>query len=292
MQRDDGVDAESGLAPVIDLFGGRRRRGSEASAPSAREVDAGTGPPTVQAPRAAAPDEVPEDLGSSGGHDAQGWWVEEPSSSAEGFTPAAEPLSGEEAVRAESRSRAAAVAASRWSGQRAEQTGSARDDSSSEERPLPRLDIEEASTWALSRRGLSVVEMRQKLAAKGYAEEAVESEIDRLMRVRYLDDARLAEEVVRVEVERKGKGRAVVIGELRRRGISPDDYAAALDEIDTELELDRAVDIAYRKMSSSRDLDTRTAERRLSALLARRGFSGDLARAAIARATERMAGGN
>jgi regulatory protein len=157
--------------------------------------------------------------------------------------------------------------------------------------PAPRLAIEEASTRALARRGLSVTEMRTMLTTKGYTEDQVESEVERLLRARYLDDARLAEEIVRVEFERKGKGRAVVTAELRRRGVSPDDFATALDDIDTELELQRAADIAYRKMVSSSDLDARTAERRLSALLARRGFSGDLARLAIARASERLAAG-
>ncbi|MFD1713027.1 regulatory protein RecX [Amnibacterium flavum] len=300
MRHDDGAE-DSQLAPVIDLFGGRRAR-AQVAASSSPTPPADPAPPVADRSeerlaevRAAAEEIIaasrrrnaPEPSPSVPGGDAApvddgaGWFVED---GTDPDTPAFPRIS-----------QAAAAARSRWAVADpaiGAGSGDIRSDDSPSVDSGPRLSIEEASTRALARRGLSVSEMRDKLSSIGYPADAIETEIERLLGARYLDDARLAEEIVRVEFERKGKGRSVVTGELRRRGISPDDYLGALDDIDTELELERAAEIAYRKMSSSSDLDARTAERRLSALLARRGFSGDLVRAAVARATERLAGGN
>lgn len=322
MTLDDGADSR--LAPVIDLFGGRRGQHHEAAPSSdeqptfgfpARGVDGlakaraaleeitaasrarrGADVPATDSPTAA---EAPAGAETTGATDEAGWWVDDAAESSADDAPSVVPhrdtassqpsipqSAGTEEQHATGRgrrARAEATAASRWGAVAAEQ-----DDT----KAAPRLSIEEASTRALARRGLSVTELQQKLIAIGYEQSAVDAEIERMIAARYLDDVRLAEEIVRVEFERKGKGRAIVTAELRRRGVAPEDYLPALDEIDTDLELERAADIAYRKMASSSDLDSRTAERRLSALLARRGFSGELARAAVARATERLANGD
>lgn len=149
--------------------------------------------------------------------------------------------------------------------------------------------IENVSTAALARRGMSESEVRSRLMEKGFTEEQVAPEIERLARAGYLDDVRLSEEIVRIESERKGKGRTAIVAELRRRGIQPDDYAEALGSFDLESERERAEEIALRKLPSLRALDSRTAERRLYALLARRGYSGELARSAVAEAMLRYA---
>ncbi|BDI22217.1 regulatory protein RecX [Herbiconiux sp. L3-i23] len=149
--------------------------------------------------------------------------------------------------------------------------------------------IENVSTAALARRGLSESEVRTRLMDKGFTDEQVAPEVERLRRAGYLDDRRLAEEVIRIEAERKGKGRTAIIAELRRRGIDQDDYADALAELDQESERERAEEIAVRKLGSLRALDPRTAERRLYALLARRGYSGELARNAVGEAMQRYA---
>lgn len=155
-------------------------------------------------------------------------------------------------------------------------------DSAGEERESPRRRIENVSTAALARRGLSVQEVRSRLMEKGFTADQVETEIQRLVDAGYLNDRRLAEEVVRIERERKGKGRSAIVAELKRRGIEADDCDEALAELDSDDELDRARDLVLKKLSSLRNVDDETAKRRLYGALARRGFGGDVVRAAVA----------
>lgn len=155
-------------------------------------------------------------------------------------------------------------------------------DPADEERESPRRRIENVSTAALARRGLSVSEVRTRLMDKGFTSDQVEPEIQRLVDARYLDDRRLAEEIVRIETERKGKGRSAIVAELRRRGIDADDFDDVMAELDSDDELDRARDFVLKKLSSLRNVEDETAKRRLYGALARRGFGGDVVRTAVA----------
>lgn len=176
-------------------------------------------------------------------------------------------------------------ATDRFARRRASDRGAVSDqtsDPAEEEREAPRRRIENVSTAALARRGLSVSEVRARLIEKGFTADQVEPEIQRLVDARYLDDRRLAEEIVRIETERKGKGRSAIVAELRRRGIEADDFDDVMAEVDSDDELDRARDFVLKKLSSLRNVDDETAKRRLYGALARRGFGGDVVRAAVA----------
>ncbi len=145
----------------------------------------------------------------------------------------------------------------------------------------PTKDIRVVSQSALARRGLSVKELSDKLTATGYPEDEVLSEIDRLNDLHYLDDRRLAEEIVRIESERKGKGRSAVMNELRRRGIATDDYLEALDVLERDSERERATEIAKKRIRQLSGYDDATVRRRLHSFLSRRGFGGDTVGAAV-----------
>ncbi|THG32286.1 regulatory protein RecX [Naasia lichenicola] len=145
----------------------------------------------------------------------------------------------------------------------------------------PTKDIRVVSQSALARRGLSVKELSDKLTTTGYPEDDVLAEIDRLSDLHYLDDRRLAEEVVRVESERKGKGRSAVMTELRRRGIAAEDYLEALDVLERDSERERATEIAEKRIRQLSGYDDATVRRRLHSFLSRRGFGGDTVGAAV-----------
>nr|WP_236779115.1 regulatory protein RecX [Agromyces seonyuensis] len=105
--------------------------------------------------------------------------------------------------------------------------------------------------------------------------------IERYRRLGYLDDRRTAEQLVRIQHERRGRGSAFVRQELARRGIADDIAAEALAELDEEAEIEVASRIAERRAGQLRGLDRQTAERRLSAFLQRRGYSGSVVRQAV-----------
>lgn len=146
---------------------------------------------------------------------------------------------------------------------------------------LSDAEVERISMRALSRRSLSRRELERVLRDAGIAEEAVTAEVDRLSRVALLDDTALAQTLVASLQERKGLGRSAIAAELAKRLLAPSAIAYALELVDTGEELARAGDLARKRAAQLTGLDRDTAARRLSGYLARRGYSGSTARAAI-----------
>ncbi|MRG61628.1 hypothetical protein GE115_17350 [Agromyces sp. CFH 90414] len=136
----------------------------------------------------------------------------------------------------------------------------------------------------LRRSSLSVSEVRAVLVEHGLDDAEVEEWIERYERLGYLDDARLAEQVVHTSAVRRGKGSGAILAELGRRGVDPSAARAALDEIDPELERENAVQVAQRRARQLGGLDRAVATRRLTAFLQRRGYPSEVIREAVAAA--------
>ena len=143
--------------------------------------------------------------------------------------------------------------------------------------------VSNVSMYALARRGMSSQEMRDYLVGREFDASEVDEEIERLERVQLLDDAALAETLVRTLRDRKGLGRSALTAELRRRRLDGVAIEEALSAVDDD-ELERAVDIAVKRASQLRSYDSETAKRRLGAFLMRKGYSGSVVSAAVQRA--------
>jgi regulatory protein len=146
---------------------------------------------------------------------------------------------------------------------------------------IPQHRIEAISMRALGRRGLSRRELERTLRSHGVDDTAVETEVARLESVGLIDDVALAQNLVGVLQERKGLGRTGVAAELARRMLSPAAIEYALELVDSGDELARARELAAGRARQLRGLDRDTAVRRLSAWLARRGYSGSTVRSAV-----------
>ena len=133
----------------------------------------------------------------------------------------------------------------------------------------------------LRRSALSVTEVRSVLAEHGLDEHEIEQWIERYERFGYLDDARLAEQVVHSHGVRRGRGSGAILNELSRRGIDSGIARAAIDGLDPEAERENALAVAERRARQLTGLDRQTAERRLSAFLQRRGYPSDVVREAV-----------
>lgn len=133
----------------------------------------------------------------------------------------------------------------------------------------------------LRRSALSVSEVRKVLAEHGLDDAELEEWIERYERLGYLDDERLAEQLVHSHGVRRGKGSGAILNELSRRGVDSAVARAAVDELDPDTELENARTVAERRARQLRGLDRQTAERRLSAFLQRRGYSGQVVREAV-----------
>ncbi|GAA1845554.1 regulatory protein RecX [Agromyces salentinus] len=136
----------------------------------------------------------------------------------------------------------------------------------------------------LRRSALSVAEVRSVLVEHGLDQVEVEEWIERYERFGYLDDARLAEQLVHVSAGRRGKGSGAVLQELTRRGVDAEAARAAIEGLDPETELENARTVAERRARQLQGLERPVAERRLSAFLQRRGYSGEVIREVVAEA--------
>jgi len=140
-------------------------------------------------------------------------------------------------------------------------------------------------------RQLSVSEAKTYLGQYDLDADAVGAILDAFLERGYLDDARLAEQVVHAGVDRKGQGRQVIAQSLAKRGVPRDVADAALAELPDD-DAERALEFARSKAGSLRGLDRDTALRRLTGQLARRGYGGSIAMTAARAALDEKAPGS
>lgn len=132
----------------------------------------------------------------------------------------------------------------------------------------------------ISRRMISQKELFDKLTEKGAAYEDAEYVINRFLELRLLDDTAYAGAVVR-HYAAKGYGYSRIRSELKRHGIPEDLYEEAFREMpDTSDKIN-----AYIRSHLS-DSHDRKEVSKVSAALARRGFSWDEINSAIRRYEE------
>lgn len=147
---------------------------------------------------------------------------------------------------------------------------------------LAELDL--LAVRRLARRGCSEWEIAELLRGHDAAPDEVEHVLAELRRRGYLDDAELARQLVESLHTRKGQSRAVIGRELSSRRIDATIVSEALEAIDDDDELRRALVVAEKRAGQLRSLDQATAERRLAAYLARRGYGSAIIREACSRA--------
>ena len=144
---------------------------------------------------------------------------------------------------------------------------------------------------ALARRGMSSREMELLLERRELEPEDIEAEVARLEGAGLLDDVQLAENLVRTLHERKGLGKSAIAAEMRRRKVDDAAISGALEALDADDELERAIEVAVKRASQLRSYDQETAKRRLSAYLQRRGYGGSVLSAAMKAALEGSSSG-
>ena len=144
------------------------------------------------------------------------------------------------------------------------------------------------SMHALTRRDMSRWELEKTLTSRGLDPEQIRDEVTRLESVGLIDDAALAETIVRTQHERKGLGRSALVAELRRRHVDQHHIDTALESLDAADELARALELAHRRAPQLTSLDRATAVRRLSGFLMRKGYSSNIVRTAVDEALSGM----
>ena len=147
----------------------------------------------------------------------------------------------------------------------------------------PVAEREHAESLLLSRlrsRSLSVVEATMVLAGTDATEEDIDDILTRFAELNYLDDNKLADQIIHTHHARKGLGRSGVEAEMRRRKIDQFVILEKLDELPDE-EIERATELALTRVRQLSRVDDQTADRRLTGFLLRKGYSSAAVRAAV-----------
>ena len=142
-------------------------------------------------------------------------------------------------------------------------------------------DVETALLRALTRRDMSEREVRSWLAVREVPENDAEECVERMHRLGYVDDARMATHLVDKLVDRGGKGRGVILQKLTERGIDRATASEAVSHLDDDSQQQQATDLAVARASRMGTLTDEAARRRLHGFLARRGFSSTVIREAV-----------
>ncbi|WP_233265465.1 regulatory protein RecX [Leifsonia sp. AG29] len=133
----------------------------------------------------------------------------------------------------------------------------------------------------LARRGMSRWELEQLLTRREIAPDVFGPELDRLEAMGVIDDASLATSLAFTQHSRKGLGRTAIEQDLKRRHIDPELIEVALADIGDDDELERASELAIKRIGQLSSYDDETARRRLHGFLARKGYASDVIRQAM-----------
>jgi regulatory protein len=123
----------------------------------------------------------------------------------------------------------------------------------------------------------SRAQLERKLRQRGCDDEVARRVLDRMTEVGLVDDEAYAELLVRSKQQGKGLARKALAHELRKQGIDPAIADDALGDIGVENERAKAEELVAKKLRTMHGLDPDVQARRLAGLLARKGYSGEVA---------------
>lgn len=123
----------------------------------------------------------------------------------------------------------------------------------------------------------SRADLEQTLAKKQVSAEVTRAILDKFEDAGLVNDAEFAHAWVQGRQRSKGLSSRVLAMELKRKGVDDELIAEALDELDPVAEVDAAHRLVQTKLRSMSKLDDTTKIRRLTAMLARKGYAPQVA---------------
>lgn len=120
-------------------------------------------------------------------------------------------------------------------------------------------------------------ELAKDLKDKDISDEVANVALDRFEEVGLINDQDLASNYVSSQHERKGLGKNALRQQLRAKGISDDMALEAISQISDDQEFQAAFALACKKIRSLQRDDAKTQLRKIVGVLARKGYSSNLA---------------
>lgn len=152
--------------------------------------------------------------------------------------------------------------------------------------PVPvkkNLEIEaaDAAKQVLLRRLSHAPRTRKELAKdlrdKDISDEVANVALDRFEEVGLINDQALASNYVSSQHQRKGLGKNALRQQLRAKGVSDEVALEAISQITDDQEFQAAFALACKKIRSLQRDDAKTQLRKIVSVLARKGYSSNLA---------------
>jgi regulatory protein len=120
-------------------------------------------------------------------------------------------------------------------------------------------------------------QLDQALRRRGVPQQAAEATLDRLTRAGLIDDAAFARAWVDTRHRGRGLARRALAVELRQRGVDEGDVRAAVADLGPEQEAAAARRLVEAKLAATSGRPLATRMRRLTGLLARKGYPSAMA---------------
>jgi regulatory protein len=120
-------------------------------------------------------------------------------------------------------------------------------------------------------------ELAKDLKDKDISDEVANVALDRFEEVGLINDQALASNYVSSQHERKGLGKNALRQQLRAKGVSDDVALEAISQISDDQEFQAAFALACKKIRSLQRDDAKTQLRKIVGVLARKGYSSNLA---------------
>ncbi len=142
----------------------------------------------------------------------------------------------------------------------------------------------DAAFHYLSYRSRSRMELERHLRRRGHDAEHIDAVVERCRELGYIDDGAFALEFARDRIRLRPRGRMLLMAELARlgvdRGIAEEAVCEAFEREGVD-EPRLVAALAEKRWKALRGQDFRTARRRLTAYLERRGFNREEVRIAV-----------
>jgi regulatory protein len=132
-------------------------------------------------------------------------------------------------------------------------------------------------------------ELATALRRRGIPDNAAQAVLARFAEVKIIDDATFARAWVESRHHGRGLAGRALGAELRRKGVAPVDIAGALEELAPDQELATARELVARRLPGTRGQPGPARMRRLTGMLARKGYGPGLAFRVVREALEQEA---
>jgi len=138
-------------------------------------------------------------------------------------------------------------------------------------------------------RSLSTAEALLVLNVTGVDSGDASEIVEKFIEMGYIDEVKLADQIIHSHNVRKGLGRKGVEVEMRRRKLDPGIMMDKLEELPDD-EAERAIELASKRILQMERFDDQTIDRRLTGFLMRKGYGSAAVRLAVRAAMDGRGG--